>query len=412
MSNQADIRDIQILGDLKSAFGRFGADVLELLASLQKQFEEIQERFESRQAYWQQQVDTAQEEVYAARRSLSECERQPDDDKGNSPDCSCEAEQVADAERLLAECEENLETVKQWRHRIARLIADFQNDMHRLSNLATSRTGSAQTFLANKIQILDRYISGMSSAGRSVALPGPSESDIMGTNVRETSTEIKSDWLQILQSLLREYQTAPDPELCELARKALEVPKSDRKTLAMTFSTNEADTNSIARQGAGIIERFVSPNLIKNTVIKLHSTQSSRSYYRNGEVHLSQKASKNVAAHEIMHGVEQQNPEVLKAATEFLFSRGRGEAPADLSHLTGQNYGPKEKAFEDSWRERMGSAYAGKIYSRYESPTKPNQLHATEVLTMGIERLVADPLEFFKNDLEWLAFTVNTLRSL
>jgi hypothetical protein len=177
VSNQADIRDIQILGDLKIAFGRFGEDVLQILAALEKQFEEIQEQLKERQEHWQRQVDAAQEEVYTARRSLNECESQPDDEEGNSPDCSYEAERVSDAEKDLATYEENLETVKQWRHRIESQIADFQNDMHRLSNLASSRTSSVQSFLTNKIEILDRYVGGISSAVGTVGLQGRSGND-------------------------------------------------------------------------------------------------------------------------------------------------------------------------------------------------------------------------------------------
>lgn len=178
MSNQANIRDIQILDALKASFGRFGEDVSQTLASLQKQFEEIDEWLEEREDHWQRQVGAAQEEVYAARRSLSECESQSEDDEGNSPDCNFEEEQVADAERILADYEEKLETVKQWRHRIEGNLADFQNDIHRLSNLATSRTSSAQTFLANKIEILNRYVGGGASAPVGITgLVAPSGND-------------------------------------------------------------------------------------------------------------------------------------------------------------------------------------------------------------------------------------------
>ena len=175
MSNQANIRDIQILGDLKTAFGCFSEEVLQVLAALKKQFEEIQEWLEEREDHWRRQVEEAQEAVHEARRSLNECENQPDDEEGASPDCSSEEEQVSDAERFLVRCEENLETVKQWRHRIEGQIADFEGDMHRLSNLASSRTSSVQAFLANKIEILDRYVNG--SSGVAAGLHGVGGSD-------------------------------------------------------------------------------------------------------------------------------------------------------------------------------------------------------------------------------------------
>lgn len=178
MSNQADIRDIQILGDLKTAFGRFGDDVVQILAALQKQFEEIQARLEERQRHWEKQVNQAWHQLREARREMDHCHLQAAcADEDDYVDCSFEEQQVDDAERELAECEENLEIVKQWRHRIEGEIADFQNDMHRLSNLASSRTSSVQAFLSNKIEILDRYINGMSRI--SADLRGNSGNDNM-----------------------------------------------------------------------------------------------------------------------------------------------------------------------------------------------------------------------------------------
>lgn len=164
MSNQADIRDIQILGDLKTAFGRFGEDVLQVLAALEKQFEEIQERLEERQLYWGSQVDQARDELHEARHEMHKCHRRAERaDDDDYVDCSFEEERVSDAESELAKCEENWEIVKKWRHRIEGQIAGFEGDMHRLSNLASSRTSSVQAFLASKIEILDRYVGGSSS---------------------------------------------------------------------------------------------------------------------------------------------------------------------------------------------------------------------------------------------------------
>jgi hypothetical protein len=74
-------------------------------------------------------------------------------------------------EKHLADCEENLETVKQWRHRIKHLIADFQNDIHRLSVLASSRTDSAQAFLSEKLEMLSHYINGLPSSKQAISLP-------------------------------------------------------------------------------------------------------------------------------------------------------------------------------------------------------------------------------------------------
>jgi hypothetical protein len=192
VSNQADIRDIQALSSLKAAFGRFGVEVLQLLPSIQKQFEEIQDRLQEREAHWERQVEAAREEVNAARRALSSCHKSGYYDREGDyvePDCSWEENQVGYAEGHLAECESNLEIVKQWRHRIESQIADFQNDIHRLSNLASTRTGSAQTFLTTKSELLDRYVDSVSPVIGTVDLLAQSRNATMPSESRISSAE-------------------------------------------------------------------------------------------------------------------------------------------------------------------------------------------------------------------------------
>ncbi|EDY18428.1 hypothetical protein CfE428DRAFT_4212 [Chthoniobacter flavus Ellin428] len=61
-----------------------------------------------------------------------------------------------------------------------------------------------------------------------------------------------------------------------------------------------------------------------------------------------------------------------------------------------------EVAIEDHFKDFGGDAYAGRKY-----PDK-----STEVLTMGIERLHADPALFAEQDPEYFTFVVNTLRGV
>jgi hypothetical protein len=172
LSNQANIRDIQVLDDLKAGFGRFGEELQQILPALQKRFEIIQEQLDERQKHWRQQSDDAKDAVDTARQELSECQEQgsTDDDSDYTHDCGNAEEQVTEAERHLTDCQDNLETVKQWRHRIEGLMADFQNDMNRLSLLSSSRTSLAQAFLASKIEILAQYVGGAPLAAGSPIL--------------------------------------------------------------------------------------------------------------------------------------------------------------------------------------------------------------------------------------------------
>lgn len=220
-----------------------------------------------------------------------------------------------------------------------------------------------------------------------------------------------------LESLAREYATADFSKrmlLAEQARQVLEVPAAARKAITLDLQTSNAKVQKTARNGADIIARYTSPNLVARTKIAVHSQRGRRAFHRNGQIHLHTTTSASTAAHEIMHGVELQNPEVKKAAAEFLYSRAKpGELPQRLSKLTGQSgYSASEIAIEDEWAKRGGSVYAGKVYSNFGIATGPNDIRATEVLTMGIERLHEDPLEFYTNDRHWFDFVVNTLRIL
>jgi hypothetical protein len=54
--------------------------------------------------------------------------------------------------------------------------------------------------------------------------------------------------------------------------------------------------------------------------------------------------------------------------------------------------------------------YARKVYSWNDLPTRPDQIRATEIFTMGIERMLLDPLEFYWSVPEWFELLITVLR--
>ena len=107
-------------------------------------------------------------------------------------------------------------------------------------------------------------------------------------------------------------------------------------------------------------------------------------------------------SHEYMHFLEDSIPEIHQKCVEFLKKRTKGEKLKPLSLLTGNDrYNNEEYAFEDSWIKKGGSAYSGKYYNDYQ---------ATEVLSMGIERFLKNPLLFYKQDREYFEFVVKTIQ--
>jgi hypothetical protein len=220
-----------------------------------------------------------------------------------------------------------------------------------------------------------------------------------------------------LDNLATEWKTATPAEreiLADQARRTIEIPAPARKPVNLTMTAKAPAVQAAARRGAEIVSRYVSPNLVARTKIEVVAYKGRRAFHRRGQIHINGKTSASTVAHEIIHGVEIQNAEVLAASAKFLYSRAAtAELPQRQSKLTGNSgYSADEIALEDKWKERGGSVYAGKVYSNSSTATGPKDIRATEVLTMGIERLHADPLEFYTNDRHWFDFVVNTLRTL
>ncbi len=207
----------------------------------------------------------------------------------------------------------------------------------------------------------------------------------------------------------RELQAALQA-LPERARTAIEIPRVERASVPFDPALRSS-AQKTAAAGGEIISRYTAAELIQRLAPVKVVAIRGRAYYSSGTIHI-RAGDDSTAAHEIMHGIETQNPGVLRKAADFLFKRGAGEVPQKLSTLLpGRRYGPREIAFDDKWKELGGHPYSGKVYSYKGEQSTPQDLTATEVLTMGIERLHGDPLRFYMTDHEYFRFVVNTLRN-
>ena len=111
--------------------------------------------------------------------------------------------------------------------------------------------------------------------------------------------------------------------------------------------------------------------------------------------------------HELAHHIECSDPEILQASKNFIRSRIKaGEVPQSLNKLTGTDrYRDKDFAYEDKWAELGGVPYSGRVYA-----DSLDEAHATEVLTMGLQRLYEDPVGFAKKDPDYFKFILSVLR--
>ncbi len=176
----------------------------------------------------------------------------------------------------------------------------------------------------------------------------------------------------------------------------------------MTFRSS---VDSRLKEAVSHFEAFFHPDIVR-AVAEYRTTglvvkglpRGGRAFFRNSEwaLHVTAEESASVILHEITHAVEYARPDIIRKTQAFLKQRADGEAPQKLKVLTGQRgYRDDEIAYKDKWVEKGGSNYMGKIY-----------YNATELLTMGIERLLKDPVDFYKKDPEYFEFLTRTINDL
>lgn len=176
----------------------------------------------------------------------------------------------------------------------------------------------------------------------------------------------------------------------------LEVPVSQRAS--PTSLINGVPPKSIAkkaREAASIVSRLIHKDIAPQ--VSFANTRG-RAFYVNGTrtANLSGKSDVKVFCHEMVHDIEYQHPEISNATKAYVEKRAEGQSLRKLRDITGsKSYGPLEVAYEDHWDKRGGSHYTGKVYAG-----KPS----TEVLTMGIERMISDPVGFAEKDPDYLKF--------
>jgi hypothetical protein len=132
----------------------------------------------------------------------------------------------------------------------------------------------------------------------------------------------------------------------------------------------------------------------------------SRGWANSGNKRLEVPSEGNAAltVHEMGHHVEFRIDGVFKAAKEFLEYRVKGQALKKLNELfPGSGYKDDEFGRDDEFGKAFGAGttaswYVGKHYDG-----------ATEIVSMGLEKLYTDPVEFARKDPEYCKFIIGIL---
>jgi len=187
------------------------------------------------------------------------------------------------------------------------------------------------------------------------------------------------------------------------AIKLLEVPIENRAMpSAMIEGKPPQSVAKKAREAADIVSRLVHKDIAPR--VKFANTRG-RAFYRNATrtANLSGQDPVHTYAHEMVHDIEYQHPEISKATKAYVLKRANGQPLRKLRDLTGDKaYALTEVTYEDEWAKRGGHHYMGKVYDSRAS---------TELLTMGVERMMTDPVGFAKQDPDYLKFMLRILHN-
>lgn len=199
------------------------------------------------------------------------------------------------------------------------------------------------------------------------------------------------------------------------------IPKDKRGTVAVSMVKIDARYNVTpakpqklspnVQQGLDLARAIVAADKLPPALgVHVLQDSSARAFQLLGNIKVSSTSTPGTIAHELAHAMEHTHPDILRQSAAFLYDRAQGEQAKKLKSLyPSSNYRPQELTLEDKWEEKGGRAYTGKLYCPgYNASMGRDQfissVRASEILSMGIQRMLESPVEFQRNDPEFYQF--------
>lgn len=276
----------------------------------------------------------------------------------------------------------------------ARTLASLQAEARALADSLAAKDAEWRELSARMQGMSNLEISNMSSAARMEIY---------------NKAEAALKEVQAGAEKFRELVAIPEKQRGSFTVEALKERKMNRKT--WQYEEKAAAGAPIlkhVKKGGAIVTRWVAAKLVRPALVASHRGREHWSP-RTDAIYVGSGTSLSTIAHELVHSIEGKNPAVLAKSRAFLAKRAGGQPVKRLRDLTGVKYDLSEVAFEDDWAARQGCAYSGKLYA---GSGRIEDAYATELLTMGIERLERGAFEFHRDDPEYFWFVISTLQDL
>ena len=204
------------------------------------------------------------------------------------------------------------------------------------------------------------------------------------------------------------------------------IPQDKRGTVAVSQVKIDARYNITparpkklspnVQQGLDLVRAIVAADKLPPSLgVHVLKDSSARAFQLHGNIKVSSTTPPSTVAHELAHAIENARPDILRQSAAFLYDRGRGEQPKRLKSLfPTHNYRPQEITLEDKWAEKGGHVYTGRIYCPgYDASISREQfissVRGSEILSMGIQRMLESPVDFQRQDPEFYNFIKSQL---
>lgn len=214
--------------------------------------------------------------------------------------------------------------------------------------------------------------------------------NIQNLRVAIRESKEKKEAIDALQSILK----PKDPIKFEVKSSNLPPGLNKRVETATDF------IKSILGRGSYGIDSF-EVNVISDNKV-------GRPKYNSGKnlITLTSRTSVSTVIHEFGHAIEENVPGIFEACAAFWKHRCGNEKPVDLGDFNPEMSG--EFGYRDKFSKVLSiiskdlgaeSVYAGKIYDE----------GGTEILSIGLQALYADPIGFAEKDREYFDFVIATI---
>ena len=248
------------------------------------------------------------------------------------------------------------------------------------------------------------------------------------TSPQSLNTLTFKEKMEAFDKIIAETPNLNTQEIIDRGREYFILPMAEQGEINIDYINKIPEEEmKIFTEGKAELEQFVKSSLLTKspTVVKPNRVESPRSWYDPIGKFIKMDISKEMPIekavqeiinlktfqHEFCHFLEDNFPELKKVSVQFLRKRTAGEVPLPLTKIKNNpttGYKRYEIAYKDEWIEKGGDAYSGRYY---KDPTL-GEYYATEVLSMGLQRFLKNPILFYKQDKDYFEFVVKQIQGV